>query len=536
MKKETKKDLKKRDQIVEMFAKLNEEYDSVKMEDLMEAGYPPGTIKHYFPSLTKLEEVAREEYPDSFHDIDIEDLLSQKAIKELRKAVRNHKRFVVTTAVTGCSVDEKFYASIKTYCKKKDAKLLILMASDPAHTKSRGGYGSIDKQLAEECVVLEDTELNSNIFLSTIKLSAKHIDPITGLDRIGQREGTFIFASPKQRMHLAATSNEKLPHALMTTGAITIPNYVTDLYMSERTAYIANNDHVMGAIIVEIVDNKEYHYRQVQSLDDDGSFIDAGNRYSPAGVQVYNPIAIVPGDWHSGETDEDVRGVVYQLLDKFKPKYLILHDAFNGLSVNHHEEGNNILKAMRAQSNQLNIEQELRMLAKDLNKLSSFGSKIVMVKSNHDEFLSKHYLQKGKYVDDPHNHHLSLKLALSMLEGKDPLQVGVEMMGLLDKSKVVWLKRDEDFKIAGIQLGAHGDQGPNGSKGSLRTMEKSFGMSVTGHSHTPGILRGAWAVGTSSYLKLSYNEGPSSWLHTLCLVYENGSRQLINIIDGKWCL
>ena len=35
----------------------------------------------------------------------------------------------------------------------------------------------------------------------------------------------------------------------------------------------------MGAIIVEIVDDKRYHFRQVQA-DKDGSFIDLGVQYS----------------------------------------------------------------------------------------------------------------------------------------------------------------------------------------------------------------------------------------------------------------
>jgi hypothetical protein len=120
-----------------------------------------------------------------------------------------------------------------------------------------------------------------------------------------------------------------------------------------------------------------------------------------------------------------------------------------------------------------------------------------------------------------------------MLDGGDPLKYGVEMHGL-KTNKVKCLMRDEDFKIARIQLGAHGDLGANGARGSLRAMEAAYGNSVSGHSHSPEILRGAWQCGTSSYLKLSYNRGPSSWMHSSCLVYPNGSRQLINSINGEW--
>ena len=47
-------------------------------------------------------------------------------------------------------------------------------------------------------------------------------------------------------------------------------------------------------------------------------------------------------------------------------------------------------------------------------------------------------------------------------------------------------------------------------------------------------MDGVYQVGTSSRLKLEYNSGPSSWLHTHCCIYPNGKRTLITIIDGQW--
>ena len=67
-------------------------------------------------------------------------------------------------------------------------------------------------------------------------------------------------------------------------------------------------------------------------------------------------------------------------------------------------------------------------------------------------------------------------------------------------------------------------------------MEKSYGLSVTGHAHGPEILRGAYQNGTMSKLKLSYNEGPSDWVHANTVVYANGMRQLINSFEGDWRL
>lgn len=529
---------KKKQGIVQDFASLFEKLNCApKMDELVELGNTKDSIKHHFSSLTKLEIVARQEFPDKFFDVEIVSLLGEDVSDKLHKVVKQYKKFVITTAVTGCASHEGFHSSLKAFCKANKAALLILVASDPGQNKTHNsGYGTIDMKLAKECVVVEDTYLNSNFFISTIKLSAKQINPTTGLSDIGQRGGSFVFASPKQSLTLESTSNEKLPHVLMTTGAITKPNYVTDLYMSERTAYIADKHHVMGAVFVSIIDDKDYGYTQIQMMNEEGSFVHFGKRYHPNGkITSEAPQAIVCGDWHSGETDPLVRKCTEEMISLLKPKKVILHDAFNGRSINHHEEDNAIIQAQNFMNGAPSLEQEVVGLRDDLIWFAKQVQEIVIVKSNHDEFLSGSYLKYAKYAKDPQNHYFSLDLAKAMMEGKDPLKFAVEKVGL-KPTNIRWLKRDEDFKIADIQLGAHGDVGASGSKGTLKGMRKAYGLSVTGHSHTPGIWHGATAVGTSSFLRLSYNRGPGSWMQTHCFVYDDGSRQLVNMIKGRWTL
>lgn len=498
--------------------------------------YTKDMLSHHWGSLAKIDAEARDKYPKCFLDVYIDDIMTEQQLDKLRDAVKNNNKFVVTTAVTGCELDTGMYKSIKQYCKLNNAELLVLVASDPASNLDRGTLGRIDKRLTNEAIVLEDTYLNSNIFLSTIKLSAKHIDPITGLGRIGQREGSFIYASPKQRLKSSPVSNMKPPHFLMTTGAITVPDYTSSNYMSNRTAYIANHDHIMGGVIVEIGDSDEYHFRQFQ-CDNKGRFIDLGTQYDGKETKEVQPAAFVLGDWHSGSTCPMAKGVWETISKKLKPKMLIMHDLFDGMSINHHEDHNVDLKAKRANQGQLNLSDELELVARDIEELVTWTDKVVVVKSNHDEFL-KRFLEKGDFRNDPYNYKTFLELALNYVStNADPLKYGVEQIGKLDtkvRNKITWLQRDEDLRIADIQLGAHGDKGANGSRGGLKSMEFAYGNSVTGHSHSPEILRGAWQVGTSSHLKLSYNVGPSSWLNTSCLVYPNGQRQLINAIDGKY--
>lgn len=508
--------------------------------DLQKLGVSRDQIRTHFGTQDKLRSVAREHSPDAFENIVDETLFTRTAFKRLRDDAAVYNRYFITTAVVGKAVHEGFFDTIQAYCKAKNAMLLVLPCADPA---SQGGW-FLDPRLKDTAIVFDDLALNDNLFISSILLSAKHIDPVTGLGRIGQRNGSFIYASPKQRLKMTPTSNTKLPHAMMTTGAVTVPKYDTSRYMSERTAYLAANDHVLGGLIVEIKDNRRFYFRQVQA-DRNGHFIDLGVFYKGNKTTLVRPAALVLGDWHSGETDPRASDAFLfgkkSLFSAVLPKSLVIHDGFNGRSISHHEAKNKVLRAQRAEAQHLDLLSEGKGYAQDLRKMFSLPAleKIVVSRSNHDDFLSR-YLTEGRYEFDPHNYLLGLKLAASMVEGHDnPVRTLVEHIfgpKYTPQTKIQWLSRDEDYKIANIELGAHGDKGANGSRGSLMTMEHAYGNSVSGHAHSPEVLRGAWQVGTCSYLKLNYNEGPSSWLHSSCLVYENGMRQLINVIDGQWHL
>lgn len=496
-------------------------------EDMEKAGVTMGQIKHHFGSLYQLRKAAKSLHPDVFKNLIDEEIYNPASFKKLQDKAAKYSRFVVTTAVTGCPVHKGFYKSIKRYCKENKALLLVLPSTDPAST---AGF-TMDPSLSDEVVVFDDLSLNRNLFISTIKLSAKHIDPITGLGRIGQRNGSFIYASPKQRLKMVPTSNRGYPHALMTTGAITVPDYHTTRYLSERTAYIANVDHVLGALVVEIESDRIFHYRQIQA-ERSGNFVDLGVYYRPDGLGTLKPKAMVLGDYHTGETDTTAEKCWLEVLDTVGAETVVFHDLFNGASVNHHEMDQHITRAIRAIDNQLELEPELKMVADVLKLYSEKADQLVVVDSNHHDFLVR-WLEEGRYVTDPKNKRIGLLLALEMLDGKNPVKSGVEMVGGANP-KVRWLQRDEDFKIARIELGAHGDMGLNGGSGSVSASETAYGLSVDGHGHSAEILRGAWRVGTSSFLKLDYNKGASSWSHTSCLVYPNGARQLINVIEGKW--
>jgi len=442
--------------------------------------------------------------------------------------IKAHKRFVITTAVNFAPVNQEFLRNLKAYCKDKNAALLIM--------KSGGGELQFDEKLANETFIFHNTKLNSNLELHPIDVPPKTVNPLGGLSRMGQRNCSLIVASPKQFLEPVAVGDNRLPHMMMTTGAVTEPYYKNAKRPKAKTDILASSDHLLGALVVEIADSKLFHFRQLQA-DDKLGIVDLGDYYVNGKKSKLKPSHFVIGDYHVTETDPTAAKVWDQVSKRVGNPIRVHHDFFSGMSINHHEQHNEIRRAQLAENNHLSLEQELKECARVLDAECQKSAKVIMVESNHHDFLSKHYLAHGTYHRDPINLKIAAKLVVAAISGKNPLRYALEkVIGLKNPSKVVWLERDESYKIAGIELGAHGDKGSNGSKGSAATLEKAYGNCVVGHSHTPRIIRGFWQVGTSTPLKVHYTTGSSSWCQTSCLVYPNGARQLINCIDGSWTI
>ncbi|NJO48293.1 MAG: hypothetical protein HC840_01095 [Leptolyngbyaceae cyanobacterium RM2_2_4] len=512
------------------------------LTDLKEVGLTRERIRQGFNTLSGLRKAAKEQFPDSFSGtLNLDDYLSDKNLEKLNKRIKKHKRFVITTAVNGQQIHQGFIDSIKYFCEENDAKLLYLPSHDPAHNLDNQIDWTFDPAVLDDDIVFEETSLNSNFFISGIRVTAKQINPITGLNELSQTKGSFISASPKQFLEFDAVSASKFPHARMTSGACTLPNYSSTRGNSQRSSYIAEFQHVIGAVIVEIVDDNIYHFRQVQA-DEDGSFCDLGYEYSPKKVRKLKgdeaPV-LVMGDYHAGEHDETAVGAWTEMINELGIQEIVFHDFFNGASVNPHEELDIVLRSERAEKGLNSLRKELALTSDEFDRILSLKSvkKGVVVKSNHDDMLDR-WLKKGAFAKDPVNFKIGVDLA-SALTGtkKDYLREALSMVKQpKHMDKLQWLSVDEDYVVGGIHLGAHGDKSANGARGSIKGLAKSYPHCVIGHSHTPGIFKGAFQVGTTSLLRLGYNKGPSSWVHASCLVYRNGQRQLVNAINGKWKL
>lgn len=487
------------------------------------------TIRRHFGGIELLHEYMREHENEflSKHFSSVENIFS-----DLKSASNSEKKiFVVTTAVADSKAHLGFLDALGHYCEERDAQLVI-MPCESVTNSFENKTAVFDPVFNDPryLFVQDDTKLNDNISLCGIQVSAKQIKPITGLQRLGNREGSYVFASPKQFLEYIPAGNSRVNNfTIMTPGACTRPQYFTETFVSKRLSYIAKNDHTIGAIIIELQDDKRFDFRQIQASED-GSFIDMGTQYTPEGETSKVPVNIVFGDLHGIHVDEDAVAYFIDKFGDFDVNNIFLHDVFDAYSISHHVK-DIAERAERSGKNKGNLKDELD---ETFDLLKTIGDNLTaetvnIVKSNHDEFLDR-YLSEGRYISDPENHLISLKIATALFEDTDILQRGFEIVGYEIPENWKFLSRSDSVKIAGVECAAHGDLGLNGAKSSLNSLEKIYGDCITGHTHSAAIQRGVFRVGTLSALDMRYNRGPSSWTHTCCLLYENGQRQLINYI------
>lgn len=465
---------------------------------------------------------------------DLEDeKFSQEYREVLEDEIKKYKRFVITTAVMGKEVNEPFLKSVKNYAARNNSLLLVLPCEDVASRGKEANAIELSPDLEDFGVVFKDTYLNNNLCLCAIKISAKQINPLSGLDRLTTaRDASIMVASPKVFLKYIPNMHHDVPPALMTTGAITTNNYDTDRYMSKRTSTLAENDHTYGAVVVEVEDDRVFHFRHVQASED-GSFIDLGVEYLPNGeTREVEGTVLVMGDSHVGYHDLELHERVMELAEKTNVTTVVLHDIFHGSSISHHDWKKSVTRARQAQEGKLGLERECVAVKNYLEDIESRGYNVEIVDSNHDDFLMR-YLEEGRYVSDPQNHKFALKLAVPAIDGINPLKYAIESILGFVTDKVRWMERDRSYKFYGVEVGLHGSVGANGAKGSANTFNKGIGNCVTAHTHSAAILRNTFCVGTVGKMDMGYNRGLSSWTRTCCLIYSNGTKQLVNFISDN---
>ena len=459
--------------LIEVLTEANEEFMSYFPEHVK------GISRDYWREYLKDTPYAEREFLKIWGSFEllkdeIKDKLDREhlnIIKDKRKTSKG-KKYFVSAIVQGEPINEAFIESIKNYCKHANAELVLLTMRGVVLTSFYGE--SVFEEYGEYFAT--EFRFNDSLVARDFILNPQMIRPTTGLGRFGQKEFSLITASPKQFLQTIPTKKDDLPHIVYTTGTICNPQY-----RQTRVGAFAEQDNLLGGLIVEVIDKDRFNIRNVVA-DNKFGFYDLNTYYcrkeKPKKVTAE---AVVCGDFHWGQEDENAVKATKDLVKRMKPKKVYWHDMFDGKSVNPHIE-NHMLARLGRDTHQKSLKKELQYLAdKILDWQKSLPPhKIMVVPSNHDDFIDR-YITQRKFVYDEENIVLACKLFVALAEGYNAIEWWLKKEAKINTKNIQFLKMDESSEVGEVELNVHGHIGSNGVKGSPVSLETAYGSCVTGH-------------------------------------------------------
>lgn len=466
------------------------------------------------------------------------------------------RHFIVTSAQDKTEVHTEFLNNLIVYSKFLDAEILIggftyskklFMDNDPTSRNNDVWFAEeVEPYVVHDRIALGD----GIVFCGEMNTLPTATQPLAGLETY-TKDKWGIFPHAKIQLRSIATKKNVISKQIMTTGSVTLPNYIR-----KKAGVKAEFHHQIGAVIVSIAPDGAFFCRHVQATSfEDGSFYDLDRYVSHGAVtEEHRPLAIVHGDIHIEKVDPEVAWSTWgydaerrlcvtkenSLTNQLKPYYRVFHDLIDFSARNHHNIDDHHFRYKTYFRGDDSVKQNIQLASNFLTVIDDPDIQTFVIQSNHDNALIK-WLKNPHVRYDPENYQFWLECELHYIkalrvEGHCFLFKEI-MQDLGTPPYITFISEDgEDAELSleGVDLSMHGHRGANGSRGSAIAFTKMGPKSITGHSHTPSITDGHMAVGTNSLLDLGYNLGLSSWAHTNALLYRNGQRALITMMNGRW--
>lgn len=449
------------------------------------------------------------------------------------------RSILITSAKNGTDTHREFFNTLLSYAKINDCDFYIL----PTRHKNVGEeYVPDFDNLIEDYLLqtsLEIPDYKLKIF-GNLRLSASLENPLSSLDSMS-KGSSLVVGHPQVQLRTLPRIHETYPPILTTTGSVSVK-----AYKDTKPGVKANFNHSYSALVIEFDQddngNRFIHMRHLNYDEKLDGFYDIDTFYSSNGdTRKDTALALITGDEHAIFADPVVEKVTYSnkdsLVNVLQPAIIVRHDVLDAHSVSHHHKQDFIKRYQKHKDGTQSLQSELDITVDYLNRTTPEWANSFIVQSNHNEHLYR-WLNEADPKKEPWNAKLYHKLMYQILENIDDGIDNVDPFALYCKDKlkknIRFVGRTERFELLGIWLGSHGDIGNNGARGSRQQFSEIPSKSIIGHSHSPGIEKGCYQVGTSSKLRLDYNVGASSWHHCHCIVHSNGKRQLIFITNGKY--
>ena len=449
-------------------------------------------------------------------------------------------KYLLTSAQNNTHINEIMLNCMLTFCRENDAKLLIGRL-----TYNKSGFNQPDIN-AENDGLWYDEKIKPFLVNGHIDLQGAHFlsdsnviptakNPLSGGFEGATPPGVHcVIPATKISLQVVASLKNSPTKTLVSTGAVTLRNYIM-----RKAGAIANLSHNIGAVFVDTTNPENVIIRTIELMPECEYFFDFDKKYGEKfaeNVKNGEISALQPGDIHAEKMTKENLNNILGLIDKLRPVGLILHDLLDFSTRNHHNIKDCTFSHLQRVL-QNTVEKDLQIMAGFIDDLlDKTECDIYVVESNHDLALLTWLKNNDVLRTDPENALVYLKCMLALYEYQKSTGLNdfnmlehayihiAESNGCSDRLK--FNRVDDSLIIASVEMGCHGHNGANGSKGSPQQFKKLGIKMNTGHTHSPSIYGGVYTAGVAS-LEMGYNIGASSWAIAHIVTFCNGQRQII---------
>lgn len=466
------------------------------------------------------------------------DLPPQLQRAQDRNLNKTTKVLLVTTAQNKTSVNKDFLTNLVAYKDYitnelgKETEIVIIPS------KYRNPTNNIEDEKAKVAEWWED-EVNDYLFYGKVlfgdtliscdsHISPTSKNPLDGYEILAENNHVVLGHSKNHFKTLPRFRGDPL-RVMSSTGSITSKNY-----SKSKSGEHGSLLHSYGFVVVELKNKEVCHIPRNVKVKSDGSFIDINNTVSKDGVfKIDNSLGFVWGDIHAEQINRDFLNVTKELVAKLNPEKSILHDIFDGATVNPHEIKDMFLQRLKITQGKHLLESEVKDCLDLVEEIKGCCGEVWISESNHDNFLTRH-IDNENWKKDLHNSPAYLKYAL-ISQTVDLREYG-NILGYLIwerfEDSVKYMKMGDSMYVADYQVASHGDFSSNGARGATRGFSRLNLKLIHAHSHSPMLHNNVTCVGTTCNLNQWYNrKGLSSWAYAHSVIHDNGKNQLLVFND-----
>lgn len=460
------------------------------------------------------------------------------------------KRFIFTSAQDGTRIHEQFFTNLEAYARYYNAELHVAgftynksLFTEHAKSNSKIKY----HERVEPYLTNSQFDVGGKaLFCGEMNTLPTAVKPLEGFQTY-TRSKWGIFPHPRISLESIATMFSEPAKIIMTTGAVTLPNYVP-----KKAGIRAEFHHVIAAVVVELDEDGDVFCRHLVA-EKDGSFQDLTLRVEDGKVKDgYRVASITWGDIHWEMLDALVAracwgdpGQFNGIIDILEPEFQFFHDVADFRYRNHHNIGDHHFRFKMFTDGTESVDGAMQNIARFLQDTQRTYCKSVVVESNHDLALLK-WLKTADYRSDPINAVFFLECQRDIY---DAIRRKDENFSIFEHvlrqrgdglKAVTFLKETDSFRICkaaggGIECALHGHKGADGARNAtIQQFAKMGPKANIAHTHGAGIFEGIFKAGTCSKLDMGYNRGGlSSWNQSHILTYLSGKRTILTMQNGK---